>query len=346
MATMYAGPANVYTPAFDTQANLIINYSRNPKKFKINELMTLTPVSKQIGKYLRIKPEAQGNVTSTWNQSRRWADGAPMPLNEEGRQKHEFLEYFCERYFEGLAIGYQTEEQAIWNIVKSQSDALAGKMMTGLAVDAYAVLQDSGNYDNTATATVAGGGKWDVATGSNPYIQNSLNYAVEKIQQSTMNAVGPEDLVLVLSPTLAKQMAVTSEIRDFVAQQQTSPAYIEGKLFSNQLGNYGLPSILYGIKVVVDPLVRDTAAIGATTSKSFVAGSTTAYLISRQGALSSDVGGSNFSFLHCFTYTPEELRTDVVDDTVNLRKIIRVLHTRQVKAVATEAAFLFTACVD
>lgn len=351
MATMYAGPGNVYVPSFDLQANLIVNYSRDPKKFKVNELMTVTPVDKPINKYLRIKPEVAGNITDNWNASRRWADGSPMPIQLEGGQKHEWLEYFTERYVETFPLGYQTENNAIWDIVKTQSEAMAGRMMTGVAVEAYSVLTTAANYDNTDTATNAGGGKWDVATSTTRYIQNSLATGVQAIQKSTMNGVQPEDLVLVLSPNVAKQMAQSAEIADYVAQGPAAWGYLQGNLDKSQYGpsfygNYGLPPVLYGIKVIVDPLVKDTAALGATSSKSEVAGTTTAYLIARQGALSSSAGGSNFSFLHCFRYVKEEMKVEVIDDSINLRKIIRVVDNRQVKAVATEAAYLYTAVVD
>jgi hypothetical protein len=325
---------------------LIVNYSRDPKKFRINELMTITPVSKPIGKYLRIAPEVQGNITDRWNQSRRWADGAPCPIQLEAGQKHEFLEYFSERYVESFPIGYETENNAVWDIVSTQSKVLAGRMMTGVALEAYNVLQDSANYTNTGTATSAGGGKWDVATSTNRYIFNSLMAGLDAIQKSTMNGVDERDLTLVVSPTVAEQMAASAEIADYMAGSPFSATWLQGKEFTGQLSNRGLPPELYGIKVVVDPLVRDTAALGATSSKSFTAGATTAYLIARQGAIGSEAGGSNFSFLHCFRYTPMEFFTEVVDMPFDKRKILRVIDHRVVKAIATEAAYLFTAVVD
>ncbi len=345
MATMYAGPGNVFVPSFDTQANLIVNYSRDPKKFKINELMTITPVSKPIGKWLRIKPEVQGNITDQWRQSRKWADGAPRPIQLEGGQKHDWFEYFTTRYIESFPIGYQTEENAIWDIIKTQSAALAGRMMTGIALEAYQIMQDSANYSNTATATVSGGGLWSAATSTNRYIENSLNYALEAIQKSTMNGVSADDLVLVLSPEVAKRIAVSAEVADYMAGSPFSGLYLQGEAFKQQLGNYGMPSVLYGIKVIVDPLVRDTAALGATSNPVFLAdGSPTpsAYLISRQGSLGSEAGGSNFSFLHCFKYTPEEFYTEVVDIPFDKRKVLSVIDNRQVKVVASESAVLIT----
>jgi hypothetical protein len=347
MSFQYAGATNPFVPQYDTQAKLIINYSRDPKKAKINELMTVRTVDKPIGKYLRIKPEVQGNITATWNQSRRWPDGAPRPLQLEAGQKFDFVEFFTERFIEDYPIGYLTEEAAVWDIVKTQSNVLANRMMRGRAKEFYTVLQDSSNYDsaNTATATAAGGGLWSNATSTARYIQKSLRYGVEKILQSTMNGVTPEDLVLVLSPTVAGKMAESAEIADYMAGSPFSKSYLEGTGFKYQLGNFGLPPELYGIKIVVDPLVVDSAALGATSSKSFLAGSTTAYLIARPGSVNGDAGGSSFGFIDCFVLKGWEMFTEVVDDYINKRKILNVIDHRQIKAVAPEAAFLFTSVV-
>jgi hypothetical protein len=348
MATMYAGPNNVFVPAFDTQAKLIVNYSRDPKKYIIINLMTITTVDKPIGKYMRIKPEVQGQVNSVTGQSSRWADGAPRPIMLETGQKFEWLEYFAERYVMDFPIGWATEENAVWDIVASQSGALANRLMSLRAYDFYTVLQDSGNYatGNTATATTAGGGKWDVATLTNRYIQKSLRYGVQAILKATMNAVTADDLILVVGPEVAGQMAESAEVADFIAQNPDAVRFLQGSLFEKQLSQFGLPPRLYGINVVVDPLVLDESALGATSSKTFVSGATTAYLIARPGSLNGNAGGSSFSFIHNFMWKGKEMETEVIDDPLNKRKILSVTEWRQIKAVATEAAFLFTEVVD
>jgi len=345
MATMYAGPNNVYVPAFDEQAKLIVNYSRDPKKYPVNNLMTVTPVKRRIGKYLRIKPEAQGRLG---NNGRRWAEGAPRPIQLETGQLHEWLEFFCERYIADFPIGYNTEEQAVWDIISTQSAALANQQMTDRTSEFYTILQSSTNYDsnNSSTATAAGGGFWGAATSTSRYIQKSLRVGVSNIMKSTMNGVQADDLVLVVGPTVAGAMAESAEIADYLAQAPPAPEYLQGELFKNQLANYGLPPKLYGINVVVDPMVYETNHLGAASVKAFAAGENSAYLIARPGSINGNAGGSSFSFIHCFSYTPEEMLVETTDDFINKRKILSVVDTRQIKAVANEAGQLFTAVLS
>lgn len=352
MATMFASAGDVFVPHFDQTAKLIVNYARDPKKYAVNQLMTVTPVDKPIGKFMRIKPEAQGRTSADFRNGRKWYDGSPRPIQVNTGQKHEWLEYFCQRNTVDFPLGYQTISNAVWDIVSTQSNALANLMMTDRAAEAYAVLQDSANYasGNTATATVSSGsgGKWDVSTSALRYIQKSLMYGVEKIVQATMNGVSADDLVLVVSPTVARQMAESGEVADYLAQNPDATRYIQGELFQKQLMQYGLPPRLYGINVVVDPLVVDSAALDTsdTTSKSFIAGATSAYLIARPGSIDSNAGGSSFSFLHCFSYKGEEMLVETVDDYINKRQILAVTDNRHIRSVASEAGFVFTEVVD
>lgn len=347
MATMYAGYGNVFVPSFDKQANLIINYARDPKKYAINSLMTHTPVSEPIGRFPRIKPEAQGQITANTGQSSRWADGAPRPIMLETGQKHEWLSYFCDRYIQDFPIGYETEKNAAWDIVTTQTNALANRMMSLRAYDFYTVLQTTGNYATgnfSDTATLAGG-VWSSATSTNRYIQKSLRAGVAQIVKATMNGVTADDCVLVVGPTVAGKMAESAEIADYLAQNPDATRYIEGDLFKNQLANYGLPPRLYGISVVVDPLVLEQSSFGATANKVFATGDTSAYLITKGGSLNGMAGGGSFSFIHCFEYTPEEFLVETIDDYINKRKILSVVDTRQVASVASESGYLFTNCV-
>ena len=349
MSTMYAGANNVFVPAFDTQAKLIVNYSRDPKKYVINNLMTITTVDKPIGKYMRIKPETQGQVTSNTGNSSRWADGAPRPLMLETGQKFEWLEYFAERYIRDFPIGYATEENAVWDIVATQSGALANQLMSLRAFDFYTVIQDTSNYvtgNFSAVTSIPGvAGTWDAATITARYIQKSIRYAISQVVKSTMNAVTADDLVLVVGPTVAGKMAESGEVADYLAQNPDATRYIQGELFQKQLAQYGLPPRLYGVNIMVDPLVLDESSLGATSNKVFAPGDTSAYLIARPGSLNGNAGGSSFSFVHNFMWKDAEMATEIIDDPLNKRKILSVYEWRKIQAVANEAAFLFTSCV-
>lgn len=347
MATMFAGPNNVYTPHFDEQAKLIVNYSRDPKKFVCNQLMTVSSVKLQEGYYPKIKPETQGRTSSDMRKGRKWAPGNPRPIQVNNGLKVEWLSYKAYRNIADVPIDYTTEQQAVFDIVSVQSAHLASLMMTDRAAELYTVLADTSNYDsnNTATATAAGGGQWSAATSTNRYIQKSLRAGVEAVIKATMNGVTADDLYLVISPVVAGKMAESAEIADYLAQNPVAKEYLQGNAFAQQVANYGLPPVLYGIKIMVDPLVTETADLEATSSKSYAAGTSSAYLVARPGSINGNAGGANFSFVHCFSYTPEEMLVEVTDDVVNKRKILSVVDTRVIQGVAPEAGFLFTSVV-
>lgn len=343
-----AGPNSGYVPQFDKQANLVVNYSRNWKKNKVNELWTLTPVKLEIGKYPKINPKTKINVTDTYLQSRKWSDGQLRPVHQLGHTQIEWFEYFCQRYDETEVLGYKTKAQTVFDIEQVMIDQLADRTMVSRALQFYTELQDADNYlsSGTGTATATGGGKWDAATSTSRYIQKSLAAASQAILKNTGGSVKASDLVLVVGPSVAHKMAASAEIADYLAQNPVAPQYLQGDLFKDQLAMYGLPPYLYGIKVIVDENVRETAPLGGTSSVSFMTGETSAYLIARQGGLVGMAGGGNFSFIHCFTYTEEEMLVETLDDPMNKRFILAVVDTRDVKVVAQEAAFLFTAVVD
>jgi hypothetical protein len=124
------------------------------------------------------------------------------------------------------------------------------------------------------------GGKWDVATTSNNYIQKSINYGKIAIHRNTLGAVKTEDLHLVISPALALLMAQSQEIVDYVKQSPFALAQIKGDAPA-QNGKWGLPDQLYGVNIEVEDTVYVGTKRGETTTYSDVMASTIAALIPR-----------------------------------------------------------------
>ena len=343
MATSFPTYSNSFVPAYDQSAKLVVGYSRNWKEFPVNRLCTISPVDKPTGYYLRLKPEALGrNINSPYSYA--WPDGQPCPIQVENAQDFDFVQYYTQRYAKTFPVGYNTEANAVWDIVKSQSDVLANQMMTMRAMQFYSVLGTSGNYtsSNTDTATNLGGGFWSAGTSTNRYIQKTLMAASRAIIKNTMNGVKLQDLVLVIGPTIADAMARSAEIADYVAQSPDASKFLEFDVWNQQNRLWGLPSSLYGIQLCVDETVEEVAKIGGTSSKSFVQGDANAFLITKQGALSGQAGGSAFSSIHMFTKSDEEMALDVIDDPLNKRRVIRLVDTWQFKLVAQESAYLIT----
>lgn len=345
MAYQFMGPLSGFVPAYDKQAQLIVNYSRDPKSVKVNKLVTNMPVSKITGLYPKINPLTKVNTTATHNQSRKWAYGTEAPRDHSAATEVEWNTYFTQRYYENDFLDWVQKDQTDFDIQAVMVNNLANRMMNSRSLELYDILTTSGNYSNTGTATAAGGGQWSAATSTARYIQKSLATGTEAIVQATGGGVGAKDLVLVVSPVVAHKMAASGEIADYLAQNPLAKDYLEGDLFADQLAMYGLPPKLYGITCIVDDTVKATNRLGATDATAFVASETSAFLIARPGSLMGTARGTSFSFVQNFLYSPEEMLVETLDDVRNKRTEIRVIDNRVMVPVAKEAGYLFTSVV-
>ena len=57
--------SNTYIPSFDATGQLVVSFSRNPKDFPLNKCITITPVKKSSGYYLKLNAEQAARVTNT-----------------------------------------------------------------------------------------------------------------------------------------------------------------------------------------------------------------------------------------------------------------------------------------
>lgn len=348
MATSFASWTNTFVPTFagGATSKLIVEFSRNPKDFAVNALTTQVPVDKPIGYFLKIKPEAQARIINS-PQSYVWPDGQPCPIQQENESDFQFVKYFAQRYAQTDFIGYRTAELADWDVEAQKARNLANRIMLMRTVKFYDLVQDSTLYDSShvATATALGGGQWSAATSANRYIMNSLLAAAQIIVKDTVNAVGLKDLVLIVGPAVARKMAASAEIADYLAQSVPAEKFLTFENWQGQNKLYGLPPELYGMKIMVDETVKDTARIGATSNKAFAPGDTSAYIITKPGSLSGPSGGIGFSSVASFISKEWEMRTETIDVPIDARKILRVADEWDMQLIAPETAFLITSTV-
>lgn len=328
-------------------AGLIVNYSRNPKDFLVNELVKLTPVDRQIGRFPKLRPQEAARLLGA--DYRRWSDGGNRPVSDFNKDQWEFISYETRRWGEAIPMGYLGIEQADFPVVEAQQQSLAMRAMLFRAKSFYTVLETTGNYlsGHNDTATNFGSGKWDVATTSNRYIQNTLYAVARRIEKSTVGAVKMKDLTLVVSPTIAMQMAAAPEIAEGLIQSPFALGQISGDAQVNK--QYGLPETLYGMKLRVDPTIEVSTQMNtsATATADYVASATTAYVIARPGDLVNNSGiASDFSSVHCFVYKSEEMLAELLDDPFNKRKVAALTDNFEMKWVAGESTVRITACVD
>lgn len=348
MATSFPTWTNAFVPTYsaETSGRLAVDFSRNPKDFAVNNIAGTMVVDQPIGYYLHMKPEAQGRIVNS-PQSYVWADGAPCPVQVENAQDFEFIKYFTQRYVRTHALGYMSASFASWDLEASQARVLANQIMTMRTAAMYDVLQTSGNYlsGHVDTATNWGGGAWSSATSANRYIQKTINGMRKQIAKTTFDTVKPEDFILVMGPDVAEATARSGEIADYVAQSPAAPEFLKYELWQSQTANYGLPPVLYGVRVLVDSSVKETAKIGATSSKSFLSGSSSVYMVAKPGALSSAIGGQSFGALTFFITKDWEMRVETIDVPLDARKILRVTDMWDVQMTAKEAAASATSVV-
>ncbi len=334
-------PGNTYVPSFDATGQLVAAYSRNPKDFALNKYVTITPVKKGTGYFLRITAEQAARVINTDLSEFVWPDGNDAPSGKWGTESFSFFPYLTERYTFPFSIGFKAEEQADWKILAAYAAFTAQDAMTARTMLATTALTTTGNYDSghtSSTATGIGGGAWSSGTKTNPVIMKSLNLMAQKIQQDTLGRVRPRDLVLVISPTSADIMARSAEVRDYVAQAPVSMQMLRGE--GEDFGIWGLPPTLYGFKIVIEDAVRVSTRKGASSqTKGYILGNQAA-LIARPGELTSIAGGPSFSFLHSFMY--EEMTVEQKQDIDNRLIKGRVVEDYSMTVVAPASGYLIT----
>jgi hypothetical protein len=355
--TAFPGPLNTYIPTFGgggggTQAKLIVSYARDPKRFAVNKLATRTPTQTLAGNWLTLRPEVLARILNDPNEV-VWVDGQPRPTGTHNQQDFRATPYQCIRRSRPAYIGWQTRDQAVWDIQDTQLQVLAHQMMTQRAKAFYDQTMASANHlaDHVKTATawsnIGGtGGFWSAGTVANPIIRRSLLNIGNAIRKSTMDAVSYTDLTLVVTPPAAIAMSNSAEIHDYLARSPYALAQVKGDAPS-QNGQWGLPDVIYGMNIVVDGTLRTTSgrlAVPGTTVDMLDADDNKALVIAAPGQLPGNVGQVNtaFSSVHMFVYNGEEMMTETQDETWNKRTLLSVTETYDMKIVAPETCALVT----
>lgn len=347
MTAVYpGGGTNTYVPSTEATQNLIVDFSRNPDSFALNQYVQIVPVTKDVGYYTEMTVEEAGRVFDTDDDL--WADGEDMPSDRGKTEKHDFPQYGTKRRVFNFRIGYKAAEQASWDILAQHGRIKAQQAMTRRTQQAVNILGTSGNWPTGHTSAVSSitgvTGKWDVSTTARKDIKRSIDYAIEQIFLSTLGGITLDDLRLVMSPKCARLMSITQEIVDHVKGSPDAIREIEGKLGPNAA--HGLPSRLYGVPVVIENAVRVTSRKGATKAASYVLNEATPFIVARPGELVAPENSQNaprFSTVAQFMY--EEMTVESKSDDDNRVHKGRVVEDYATKMTAGISGFLFTAAV-
>lgn len=340
MPQVLPAQSNTYTPVALAGDQLMVDFSRNPKQFKLSRYTQIIPVKRDTGYYLRLQPDEAGRILNSDLRDFVWYDGADAPNKHDKTQEFEFQPFHTTRYAYEATLGYKAVEQAAWQIVAKHAAVLAQKAMTARTQKAANLLLDSANYDSGHVIDVSTtyGGTWAASDLSTKRILKSLNDAADKILDATLGAVTKDDLVLVMGTGAAKAVAQSTEILEML-KFQAGWDWVQGATQRTNV-SYGVPETLYGYQVVVEETRKVTSKKGATRVVQSIWPQDKAALVARPGGVEGTYGTINFSAVNFFMY--EEMSTWEKDDPDNRRRLIRVVDDYDVRMVAPACAVLFT----
>ena len=345
MATGYLSPNAGYIPNWEASGKIIVDFSRAPADFALPRYTQYVKTPKQVGYFLQITPDNAARIINTDLSEFRWPDGQPRPMGNDNHKDFQFVKFSTDRYAFPFTLGTLTIDQSDWNVTAMYSRMAAQQAMTGRALRVITLVGNSANWPttHTNTATLAGGGKWDVATSQTPFIKKSLMAAAIQINKDTLGVVKPKDLHLVINPTLASLMASSQEIIDQVKQAANTINLIRGEDRVNNIEGWLLPDVLYGFPVVIEDTVRVSTRKGTNAQTiGYELADTSALLMARVGGLDGLYGAPSFSTVQLFM--EEEMTIETFDDTLNRRMIGSVVENYVEALVSTASGFLFTAC--
>jgi hypothetical protein len=335
------GAYNTYVQNPDATGNLIITFSRDPSRFTLPQYAQYRPVQKSTGLYLRIKADECARIMDADLADYVWPDGGDAP-KQTHTEEFRYESYRATRYAYPMQLGNLAREEADWDIEGIHKAFNAQKAMTARTVKVISKLETVANWDSTHVAwphELSDVYSWEASTSTELAIKKSLQYGVEMILKDTRGVVRFNDLQLVMSPTTARKVACSQEIVEYVKQQPSAPAIIEGTKWGMDM--FGLPSKLYGIPVLLEETVRVTTERSAsTTTSSFALSEGNAFLLARPGGIEAVAGGGP-SFSTVTVFFKEEMTVESKNDVDNRRWDHRVVDHFDVVMTAPVSGFFF-----
>lgn len=347
-AYQYPSSQNTFVKSHEATNKLVVDFSRNPKDFGVTRYTQIVPVDKTAGYYMRMTLEEAARVLNSDVSEHYWPDNEESPQGLSGTESFRWEEFRAKRYAYAFRLGDRTVDVSSWDIVAQHGAIKAQQAMTARTVLAIAELQNSSNYaaaHTSAVSAITGNtGTWAESTTARQDIRRSLNYAANVIRKATFAVVKPKDLMLVITPETAKELAECQEIVDFIKGSPAAWASINGNLAdqNNNVG-YGLPPDLYGYELVIEDAVKVTSHKAATKTDDWVMDGAKPFLCARPGGLTGTYGAPSFST--CTIFMKEEMTTETLRDPNHRLTRGRVTEDFDVVMTAPISGFLFTSAI-
>lgn len=338
---MYTGPQNVFIPDHAASGKLVVDFSRNLKKFAIARWAQIIPVKKTMGVYLKMTLEEAARLLQSDGSNFAWPDGADRPKGEENLESHEFLPFLTKRYAPTVPLGDLTVENATWDIIAHYAGIRAHQAMTLRTQLMITSAVTTGNYAAShrmdVTAISGNSGTWAESTTARLDIKRSLNVAAQQIMLDTLNGVSIDDLMLVINPTLAREMAESQEITEYLKGSPDAKAMQRGE---GKNVMFGLPDRLYGFNIEVESTVKISTHKGATANNAFVLPTATPFMCARPGGLEGVANSPNFA-THVL-FMKEEMTVETLRDVNNRKVTVSVVEDYDPKTIAPVSGVIFS----
>ena len=321
--TVVGGGLSTYVPSTNDLATgaLQVEFTRTVNSFAITRYAQIVPTTKMTGYYLR--QDVPDNVRVTDTKEFAWPLGNDRPTGKQNA--FEFVSYSTERFAYPFYIPQESANQAAWDVVAQHARSKAQLAMTARTMRAASVLSTSGNWGSNYVATAAtspiSAGSWTNSSVANAYIQKTIQAVMRQVSLSSGGAVAPNQLIMVISPTIAQIVSQAPETKEYVKNYPAALSFYQG---SDTFSRWGIPPTLFGLgDVVVDDSVKVTSKKGAASLTSSYVYGNGAYFVSRPGGLVGVEGSSSFSTLQIFAY--EDMTVEQFNDPMNRRLEGRVI---------------------
>jgi len=316
MPKVLPGAYNTFVPNAKSSGNLFVDFSRNINDFACLKYCQPVPVQQTVGIWYQMGLDQRARLTDTDAAKQVWADGTPRPVDNSNDEYFEEKSYRCTRRSYGSTVGKMTTEQAAWDEIDRRSRMLAQQAMTVRTNAIIAEMTNSSNYDSTHVSDLSGSaitgvvGNWAASTSARLAIRRTLNHIKNIITLDTRAAVNSDDLVLVMSPDTAEQVAVSQEIVELVKQNIGGLKYLKAdEEFPKD--TYGLPPRLYNTEVIIEKTVKVTSQRGLLTqTASYVLPSGTVIVAHKPSSLEGVEGGRSFSTCSIHIYRDDDLTVE------------------------------------
>ncbi len=336
---------NTYLPALID--NLHVGFSRNAKKFAVPNICRIRPVKKPTGQYLFHNPlDYQRFTNGSTNPSDPflWAPGNRRPDLGGAQLGFEFRPYICKQYSYKTTLSWEADQVADFPFLKSETENLAALAMADRLREVTQLISTSGNYasGNTDTATNWGGGFFSAGTETNPIIKKALLKITQLLNLKSNGAVSMDNLVFVVNPTTAYQMATAQEMHTlFVRSQFAKDLVSRPNAINSNATQFGLPTDLYGIPVVVlDSSWNATLKGSSGDARSYIFPDNFAAVVCVSGNSDAAEGSTDVSSAGLFLY--EDMTIDSQTDTFHRLIEIAVTDNRQAIMTSNISGALIT----